>query len=315
MARPGPLALLLPNGTRLIISTPHASTVSTAPDEIRPAARLVACWDDPHWLSTVVAATVSGRPAASHAVRAMLKDCSPTWLTHPPTTWSPSVGSMLARAMASRWTAPSRSAACMLDRPPPRRPIGLRTASTMTTSVMARQRTWLSADATRRTAPADAQRLQHEQEQRGSDDRDEQPSPGELVEADDGPGRPGQRAADQRPEDPDGDLGQAARTAVPGRHAGQRTGHEPEHQPADQPHTPTEGTGTRSREQRDCGHAAARRIASCSAARASASPLRPASLVCSSSRQSSARSSMRRNCFVFMVPIMNGGCDSYAGHR
>ena len=33
-------------------------------------AKLVACWDEPHWLSTVVAATEIGRPAVSHAVRA-----------------------------------------------------------------------------------------------------------------------------------------------------------------------------------------------------------------------------------------------------
>ena len=49
----------------------------TAPGSL-PAATLVACWLDPHWLSIVVAAAVWGRPAASHAVRVMLKDCSPT---------------------------------------------------------------------------------------------------------------------------------------------------------------------------------------------------------------------------------------------
>src|SRR4051812_24882192 len=214
MARPGPLALLEPSGTRLIISTPQASTVSTAPEEMSPAARLVACCDEPHWLSTVVAATVSGSPAANQAVRAMLNDCSPTWLTQPPTTWSTTVGSIPARAMASFCTAPSRSAACMLDRPPPRRPIGLRTASTITTSVMARQRTWPSADAARRTATADAQRLQHQQQQRRADDRDQQPGPGEVLEADVGACRPGQRAADQGADDADNDLGQAPLTAV-----------------------------------------------------------------------------------------------------
>src|SRR5262245_37747933 len=34
----------------------------------------------------------------------------------------------------SRWTAPSRSRACTVDNPPLRRPVGVRTASTITTS-------------------------------------------------------------------------------------------------------------------------------------------------------------------------------------
>ena len=63
---------------------PHDSATSTTPDPTIDAARLVACCDDPHWLSTVVAATSSGSPALSQAVRAMLNVCSPTWLTHPP---------------------------------------------------------------------------------------------------------------------------------------------------------------------------------------------------------------------------------------
>jgi hypothetical protein len=96
-----------------------------------------ACWLDPHWASTVVAATVRGRPAESQAVRAMLNDCSPAAVTHPPTIWSTLAGSMPLRSSRAFWTWPSRSAGWMVDRPPPRRPIGLRTASTITTSVMA----------------------------------------------------------------------------------------------------------------------------------------------------------------------------------
>ena len=62
-------------------STPQATATSTTPEPTRLVARLVACWDEPHWLSTVVAATEMGRPAVSHAVRATLKACMPTWLT------------------------------------------------------------------------------------------------------------------------------------------------------------------------------------------------------------------------------------------
>src|SRR5690349_12651464 len=107
--RPGPALVADPRGMRLIDSTPHVSTTSAAPDATSPAPRLVACCEDPHWLSTVVAATVIGRPAASQAVRAMLKDCSPDIVTHPPTTWSTSAGSMPARSTHAFWTAPNRS--------------------------------------------------------------------------------------------------------------------------------------------------------------------------------------------------------------
>ena len=71
-------------GTRLMTSTPQATATSTTPEATRLVARLVACWEEPHWVSTVVAATCSGRPAVSQAVRAMLNDCMPTWLTQPP---------------------------------------------------------------------------------------------------------------------------------------------------------------------------------------------------------------------------------------
>ena len=75
-----------PMGMRLITSTPQATAASTTPEPTSAMARLVACWLEPHWVSTVVAGTESGRPAASHAVRVRLKLCSPTWLTQPPTT-------------------------------------------------------------------------------------------------------------------------------------------------------------------------------------------------------------------------------------
>src|SRR5579871_45813 len=117
-------------------STPHEIAASTTPEATRLAARLVACWLDPHWLSTVVPATLIGSPAASHAVREMLNDCSPAWVTQPPTTCPTSAGSIPARSTSARWTWASKSAGWIVDRPPPRRPIGLRTASTMTTSDM-----------------------------------------------------------------------------------------------------------------------------------------------------------------------------------
>src|SRR6187431_2783457 len=122
-----------PIGIRLIASTPQARPRSITPAPTSDDTRLVACWLEPHCVSTVVAAVDIGRPAASHAVRDTLNACSPTWLTQPPTTWPTSVGSMPVRSTIARWTIESTSAGCMVDRPPPRLPMGVRTASTMTT--------------------------------------------------------------------------------------------------------------------------------------------------------------------------------------
>src|SRR6478672_11468069 len=126
-----------PIGTRLMTSTPQPIAMSTTPDPTRLVATFVACCDDPHCVSTVVAATDRGRPAVNHAVRAMLNDCSPTWLTQPATTWPISPGSMPERSITSCCIVANRSAGCMDERPPPRLPIGERTASTITTSVIA----------------------------------------------------------------------------------------------------------------------------------------------------------------------------------
>ena len=52
------------------------------------AAKCMACWEEPHWRSTVVAGTLWGSPAATQALRVTLVLCSPTWVTHPPITSS-----------------------------------------------------------------------------------------------------------------------------------------------------------------------------------------------------------------------------------
>src|SRR5690554_8189604 len=96
--RPSFFDELDPIGTRDISSTPQAMATSTTPEATRLVARLVACCDDPHWVSTVVAGVVSGSPAVSQAVRPTLNDCSPTWLTQPVTTWPTWAGSMPARS-------------------------------------------------------------------------------------------------------------------------------------------------------------------------------------------------------------------------
>ncbi len=57
MARPTPAAALAPSGTRLMASTPQPMAVSTAPAAMRLLTKWLACCDEPHWQSTVVAAT------------------------------------------------------------------------------------------------------------------------------------------------------------------------------------------------------------------------------------------------------------------
>src|SRR5436305_183725 len=62
------------------------------------AAKWTACCEEPHCRSTVVAGTSSGNPAASHAFRPMLMDCSPICETQPVMLSSISPGSTPARS-------------------------------------------------------------------------------------------------------------------------------------------------------------------------------------------------------------------------
>ena len=121
-------------GTRLIDSTPPATTTSMAPASTAWAAKCTACWADPHWRSTVVPGTVSAKPAASAALRAMFMACSPTVIVQPMITSSMSAGSRSLRSTraSSGWAA--RSTGCQPESRPLRRPTGVRTASTMTAS-------------------------------------------------------------------------------------------------------------------------------------------------------------------------------------
>src|SRR5215218_2330602 len=133
-AVPSPRAA--PIGTRLIDSTPPATTTSAWPLITVAAAKATACCDEPHWRSIVVPGTLSGQPAASGALRPMLKVCSPTWLTQPQKTSSTTAGSMPDRSARASSTCADRSTACTPDSPPPRLPTGVRTAAQMTASRM-----------------------------------------------------------------------------------------------------------------------------------------------------------------------------------
>jgi hypothetical protein len=87
---------------RLMLSTPQPIATSTSPEATSAAAIPVACCEEPHWASIEVAATDSGSPAVSHAVRETLIVCSPIWLTQPPTICPTSDGSIPERATRSR---------------------------------------------------------------------------------------------------------------------------------------------------------------------------------------------------------------------
>src|SRR5579863_8764978 len=97
-------------GTRDMLSTPPATTTSYWPEISPAAAKCTACWDEPHWRSTVVPGTDSGQPADSTEVRAMSNVWSPTWLTHPQTTSSTIAGSIAVLAASSSKTRADKSA-------------------------------------------------------------------------------------------------------------------------------------------------------------------------------------------------------------
>ena len=121
-------------GIWLMFCTPPATTRSAVPLSTAWAAKWAACWDEPHCRSTVTPGTASGRPAASHAVRAMSPACGPTVSTQPNTTSSTASGSTPVRASSAAMTCAPRSAGCAPASPPPRRPTGVRTASTRNAS-------------------------------------------------------------------------------------------------------------------------------------------------------------------------------------
>ena len=82
-------------------STPEPIATSCTPAAIRAAAKLTACWADPHWRSTVVAGVSIGSPAWSQALRPTFHDCSPYCCTQPAITSSTSPASIPARSITS----------------------------------------------------------------------------------------------------------------------------------------------------------------------------------------------------------------------
>ncbi len=120
-----------PIGTRVMCSTPAATTTSRWPACTADAPLKAACSEDPHWRSIVEAHTVSGQPPTSTACLPTFSACSPTCVTQPICTSSISPGSTSNRSTSPFRTCAASSSARISESEPFRLPIGERTASTM----------------------------------------------------------------------------------------------------------------------------------------------------------------------------------------
>src|SRR5690554_1713952 len=116
---------------------PHRRpTISAEPAAIAPNAQCTAASPDPHFRSIVSPGTEVGQPAPRSEVRAIFADCSPIWVTQPNTTSSMDSAAKPFRYKSSFKTSAPRWSARTPARLPRKRPTGVRTASTITTSFM-----------------------------------------------------------------------------------------------------------------------------------------------------------------------------------
>ena len=76
------------HGARVIDSTPPTSTTSASPVSMVREPMIAASREEPHSRLTVVAGTLTGRPASRTAIRPTLRLSSPAWLAQPQTTSS-----------------------------------------------------------------------------------------------------------------------------------------------------------------------------------------------------------------------------------
>src|SRR6185503_13184971 len=128
-------ALPITNGARVIDSTPPAIAKSISPDRIARPAAPTASRPDAQRRLRVWPGTDSGMPASNSAIRATLRLSSPAWLAQPKntsSTWDQSSPGCFA--ISALIGTAARSSARTLASEPPKRPIGVRTASQMNTS-------------------------------------------------------------------------------------------------------------------------------------------------------------------------------------
>ncbi|VFT18435.1 Uncharacterised protein [Pseudomonas aeruginosa] len=133
-------ALPITYGARDIDSTPPAMASSISPQAMARNAVPMASIPEAQRRLRVTPGTLSGKPASSSAMRATLRLSSPAWLAQPRNTSSNADQSTpgLRSTRAFSGTA-ARSSARTAERLPPKRPIGVRTASQMNTSRLIRR--------------------------------------------------------------------------------------------------------------------------------------------------------------------------------
>ncbi len=108
------------------------------------AASLIACRLDPQLRLIVTPPASTGKPATRLAILATSKPCSPCCWTQPHRTSSIAFGSILVRSIRAVITRAERSSDRTLRKYPlsaEARPIGVRTASTITARLMIYPRT------------------------------------------------------------------------------------------------------------------------------------------------------------------------------
>src|SRR5947208_11556563 len=123
-----------PGGPRRIDPPPPASTTWAWPLMTSMAAKLKACSPEAHIRFTPVPGTDSGNPAIKGARRPMFNPCSSTWVTQPRTTSSTNLGSIPARSTSALSAKAAKSSGLQSFKAPPRFPMGVRTAPTITAS-------------------------------------------------------------------------------------------------------------------------------------------------------------------------------------
>ena len=102
-----------------MLSVPPATAVSVSPSRMYCAADTIACMPLPHSRLTVNAPVSCGRPPLTAHSRDTYMSRASVWMTLPMTHWPTSLGSIFARATASRTTRAPRSLGARSFRLPP----------------------------------------------------------------------------------------------------------------------------------------------------------------------------------------------------
>src|SRR5205809_1238047 len=123
-------------GARVMLSPPPSTNTAPARVLMARAAALIAARPDEQRRLKVRPATETGNPAGRGAIRATFRLSCPAWFAQPRYTSSTKAGSTPARRTTSPTTSAPRSSGRTSLSAPWCRPIGVRTAPTITASVI-----------------------------------------------------------------------------------------------------------------------------------------------------------------------------------